>query len=75
MMEERLSNIEKKLDRIENALLGDDFGNVGYMQRIEDVEQHIEENKKRIWTERGIVIGLSAIWALVVKFWDNIFRQ
>lgn len=74
-MEERLSNIEKKLDRIENALLGDDFGNVGYMQRIEDVEQHIEENKKRIWTERGIVIGLSAIWALVVKFWDNIFRQ
>lgn len=75
MMEERLSNIEKKLDRIENALLGDDFGNVGYMQRIEDVEQHIEENKKRIWTERGIVIGLSAIWALVVKFWDNIFTR
>jgi len=73
MMEEKLNNIEQKVDRIEKALLGDDFGNEGYMQRLQDIEKHVEENKQRMWTERGIIISLSAIWALVVKFWDNIF--
>jgi hypothetical protein len=73
MNEEKLNNIEQKVDRIEKALLGDGFGNEGYMQRLQDIEKHVEENKQRMWTERGIIISLSAIWALVVKFWDNIF--
>ena len=73
MMQEKLNNIEQKVDRIEKALLGDGFGNEGYMQRLQDIEKHVEENKQRMWTERGIIISLSAIWALVVKFWDNIF--
>lgn len=72
-MEEKLNNIEQKVDRIEKALLGDGFGNEGYMQRLQDIEKHVEETKQRMWTERGIIISLSAIWALVVKFWDNIF--
>jgi len=72
-MEDNLNNIEQKVDRIEKALLGDGFGNEGYMQRLQDIEKHVEENKQRMWTERGIIISLSAIWALVVKFWDNIF--
>jgi hypothetical protein len=72
-MDEKLNNIEQKVDRIEKALLGDGFGNEGYMQRLQDIEKHVEENKQRMWTERGIIISLSAIWALVVKFWDNIF--
>jgi len=72
-MQEKLNNIEQKVDRIEKALLGDGFGNEGYMQRLQDIEKHVEENKQRMWTERGIIISLSAIWALVVKFWDNIF--
>lgn len=73
MNEDKLNNIEQKVDRIEKALLGDGFGNEGYMQRLQDIEKHVEENKQRMWTERGIIISLSAIWALVVKFWDNIF--
>jgi hypothetical protein len=73
MMDEKLNNIEQKVDRIGKALLGDGFGNEGYMQRLQDIEKHVEENKQRMWTERGIIISLSAIWALVVKFWDNIF--
>lgn len=72
-MEEKINSIEQKVDRIEKALLGDGFGNEGYMQRLQDIEKHVEENKQRVWTERGIIISLSAIWALVVKFWDNIF--
>lgn len=72
-MEEKLNNIEQKVERIEKALLGDGFGNEGYMQRLQDIEKHVEETKQRMWTERGIIISLSAIWALVVKFWDNIF--
>jgi hypothetical protein len=72
-MEEKLNNIEQKVDRIEKALLGDGFGNEGYMQRLQDIEKHVEENKQRVWTERGIIISLSAMWALVVKFWDKIF--
>lgn len=73
MMEEKLNNIEQKIDRIEKALLGDGFGNEGYMQRLQEIEKHVEETKQRVWTERGILISLSAIWALIVKFWDNIF--
>lgn len=73
MMEEKLNNIEQKIDRIEKALLGDGFGNEGYMQRLQEIEKHVEETKQRVWTERGILISLSAVWALIVKFWDNIF--
>jgi hypothetical protein len=72
-MEEKLNNIEQKIDRIEKALLGDGFGNEGYMQRLQEIEKHVEETKQRVWTERGILISLSAVWALIVKFWDNIF--
>ena len=73
MMEEKLNNIEQKIDRIEKALLGDGFGNEGYMQRLQEIEKHVEETKQRVWVERGILISLSAVWALIVKFWDNIF--
>ena len=51
-MEGKLNNIEQKVDRIEKALLGDGFGNEGYMQRLQDIEKHVEETKQRMWTER-----------------------
>jgi hypothetical protein len=67
--------LKGKVDEVHTALLGDKFGNKGYMQRLEDVETHVEDSKKRVWTERGILLALSAIWVLIVKFWDKIFGQ
>lgn len=68
-------SLKEKVDEVHTALLGDKFGNKGYMQRLEEVETHVEDSKKRIWTERGLLLALSAIWVIVVKFWDKIFGQ
>jgi hypothetical protein len=43
------------------------------MQRLEKVENHVEENKKRVWIERGIMISLAFGWGIVLKLWDKIF--
>jgi hypothetical protein len=67
--------LKGKVDEVHTALLGDKFGNKGYMQRLEDIESHVEDSKKRVWTERGILLALSAFWVLIVKFWDKIFGQ
>ena len=66
---------QKKVDELHTALLGDKYGNKGYMHRLQEIEEHVEDSKKRIWVERGLLLGLSVVWAAIVKFWDNIFGQ
>ena len=70
---DKLNQIESDVKEIKTALLGDDYGNKGFMQRLERVEQHVEETKKRVWIERGIMISLAFGWGLVIKLWDKIF--
>jgi hypothetical protein len=70
---DKLNQIESDVKEIKTALLGDDYGNKGFMQRLEKVENHVEENKKRVWIERGIMISLAFGWGIVLKLWDKIF--
>lgn len=70
---DKLNQIESDVKEIKTALLGDDYGNKGFMQRLEEVEQHVEETKKRVWIERGIMISLAFGWGIVLKLWDKIF--
>lgn len=72
-IDEHLREIESDVKEIKAALLGDGFGNRGYMQRLEDVEKHVEETKKRVWVERGIMVAMAFFWGLLIKFWDKIF--
>ncbi len=70
---DKLNQIESDVKEIKTALLGDDYGNKGFKQRLEKVENHVEENKKRVWIERGIMISLAFGWGIVLKLWDKIF--
>ena len=70
---DKLNQIESDVKEIKTALLGDDYGNKGFMQRLEKVENHVEQNKKRVWIERGIMISLAFGWGIVLKLWDKIF--
>jgi hypothetical protein len=70
---DKLNQIESDVKEIKTALLGDDYGNKGFKQRLEKVEQHVEESKKRVWIERGIMISLAFGWGIVLKIWDKIF--
>ena len=70
---DKLNQIESDVKEIKTALLGDDYGNKGFMQRLEQVEHHVEETKKRVWIERGIMISLAFGWGIVLKLWDKIF--
>ncbi len=70
---DKLNQIESDVKEIKTALLGDDYGNKGFMQRLEKVELHVEETKKRVWIERGIMISLAFGWGIVLKLWDKIF--
>jgi|APFre7841882793_1041355.scaffolds.fasta_scaffold100420_2 hypothetical protein len=73
LIEDKLNRIENDVKEIKTALLGDGFGNKGFMQRLEQVERHVEETKKRVWIERGIMLSLAFGWGLVIKLWDKIF--
>ena len=70
---DKLNQIESDVKEIKTALLGDDYGNKGFKQRLEKVEQHVEQSKKRLWIERGIMISLAFGWGIVLKIWDKIF--
>ena len=74
MIEDKLNEIESDVKEIKTALLGDGFGNKGYMQRLEIVEQHVEETRKRVWIERGIMVALAFVWGIAIKMWDKIFQ-
>ena len=63
-METQLDKMEKDLSELKKAWLGDNFGNIGYMKRMVDIENHIEESKKRLWVERGVWIGVTFIGIL-----------
>lgn len=64
-MATQLDKIEQDVSELKAALMGDKFGNTGYMQRLEEVEEHVTEAKKRIWVERGIMIGLTIVVGIV----------
>jgi len=66
------------INNIKRELMGnEEYGNYGYKDRLEIVENKVRnvENitNKRMWTERGIYVGFTAVWTIILKFWDKLF--
>jgi len=61
----RIGAMESKLDEIHNALVGDKFGNRGFMGRLDIVERAIENHNQKFLTWGGVVVGAVAVFELV----------
>lgn len=70
MMQEQLDTIEKKLDKITTALVGNEFNSKGLVHRVEAVEKYQESDKKEKWMVAGGVVVIGGL----IKFWDKIFH-
>ena len=63
MTDERLTQLENKVDEIHKALIGDTYGNKGFMQRLGKVEKFVENGKKIIW----MVTGGAAVISILIN--------
>jgi hypothetical protein len=83
-MKSDMSQMRGSLNRIETALLGDDFGNEGYGERIEKLEHTCDEVDDEIKTSKiyrriftwafATLIGSGGVWS-IVKFLIPLFKQ
>ena len=53
MEEKRIENIEIKLEEIHKALIGDEYGNNGYMHRISRLEKAVKAINIRVYMAIG----------------------
>ena len=63
MTEERLKNLEDKVDEIHKALTGDEYGNEGYKQWRMRVNKFMESGMKIIW----MIAGGAAVVSIVIN--------
>ena len=67
---ERLEKLEKQVSEMHNALLGDNYGNVGFSQRMNKIEQFQEQQKKILWMATGgagvVSIFVNVIFQLII---------
>jgi hypothetical protein len=75
-MQQQLNKIEASMQRIEDAIAGNDMGNKGLAKRLEEVETKADYNKKTLTNIKstsvlygtGAGTGISAI-ILAIKAW------
>ena len=67
-MQRQINNIEKKVDKLYDAVVGDDIRE-GVVDRLKKVENYQSKDKKLKWTAIG-AIGLMGVF---LKYWDKIF--
>jgi hypothetical protein len=68
-----LDKIERKVDEIHTALVGNEFGE-GIIHRVKRVEKYVEEDKKRKWYLTGFLAAV-ALFAHEGKKWIvNLFQ-
>tara|TARA_R110000803_G_scaffold32995_3_gene72368 strand:- start:167 stop:406 length:240 start_codon:yes stop_codon:yes gene_type:complete len=66
-MQEQLDSIEKDVSQIKDALIGNEFGNVGIVTRLKNVEKSTDGNKKDLNAikQKSILFGTGAGGLLV----------
>lgn len=82
-MEEKIDSIDKKLNQVVDAILGNPLTKVGgfineidvLKSKIESLEKEIQKYKdfknRVVWTV-GIIIAISAIVQYIVSFYNNL---
>jgi len=75
-MQEQINDMQKSINRIEDALLGNEFGNKGIVKRLECTEKKTVENKKELTNikSNSVLMGSVAgggVWGIIeaVKAW------
>lgn len=67
MQQQQIDNIETKVDKIHEALCGNEYSD-GLISRVEKTEKYQEKDKKLKWVGGGIIIAVS----FLIKVWDKI---
>lgn len=65
---------EEKVNKIYDALIGDNLGNKGLVKRVEEVEQYISGQKKMMAKVSGATLALLSLGGVIVwgleKLWQ-----
>ncbi len=60
-MQNQINKIEQKVDKIHEALIGNEYNDKGLVDRVKEIEQYQKIDKKQKWT-------LAGIWLATVAF-------
>jgi hypothetical protein len=72
LLDERLRQVEDKLDRVIRAVGGDkDYGNEGLAQKVEKHQDWIQRQKLKEAKIIGIGTALGVLWTLFLQFWKR----
>jgi hypothetical protein len=72
--EKKLNETHSTVMKIDAAMNGDDYGNKGYKQRLEAVEDHVEQAKGKRQRERGFMTGIALLWGGIVWLLSKVFH-
>lgn len=53
-------DLDKRLQKIEDALLGDSFGHRGLVKRIEETEKRVDNIENKLWKLIAVILGAAA---------------
>ncbi len=67
-MQEQVNKIEKQINSIHEALIGNDYNDNGLINRVKKVEKYQATDKKQKWTIAGVGIALG----FILKMWGKL---
>ena len=67
-MQEQVNRIERQVNSIHEALIGNDYNDNGLIDRVKKVEKYQMNDSRQKWTIAGI--GIS--FGFLLKFWEKI---
>lgn len=73
-LQEQISHVDEKVDRLLRAVLGDsEMGQDGLVSMVRKHDRWIERQKLKEARIIGIGLGLGAVWTMFLKIIDRIF--
>lgn len=73
-----MEDLSKKVDRIHSALIGDELGNDGLVERVKFLEEEAEKNKmfrERIYISYGIMMMIATGIAYISNWILEFFKK
>jgi len=78
LTEKEMGDLKAKVDRIHSALIGDELGNDGLVERVKFLEEEAEKNKmfrERIYISYAIVVTIAAGIAYISNWILEFFKK
>jgi hypothetical protein len=69
-MQDQLTKIERQVNSIHEALIGNEYNGEGLIDRVKKVEKYQESDKRQKWTIAGVGITIG----FILKFWDKLIH-